>query len=90
MLISICELFVSLCVFTLKCRNECRMERPVYPCMVVVFEGYTVVFYLVLCARCFSDGEVPGHCEHLVPSQVYFLFWFCFQHKAALLLTPED
>lgn len=58
MLISICELFVSLCVFTHKCRNECRMERPVCPCMVVVFGGYTVgliscsvpgVFLMVKC-----------------------------------------
>lgn len=42
MLILICELF---CVFVCinLCRNECRMERPGYRCMVVVFEGDTVV-----------------------------------------------
>lgn len=36
--------FLCLCVYlTIVCRNKCRMERPGYPCMVVVFEGHTVV-----------------------------------------------
>jgi len=44
MLILICDLFVVfVCILTLVCRNECRMERPVYPSMVVVFESHTVV-----------------------------------------------
>lgn len=36
------------------------MERPGYPCMVVVFKGHTVVLN-ALC-QVFSDGGVPGQC----------------------------